>query len=144
MFYVGIPDFIETPSTGWPHSSDIKNKYRHSECSRFQHQCYLLKFTRGTIPSRQISVAQGESWGNSHRKLQLQERLLMCVALYINSHHTELQVLVLKDSKKTKPPNTKKTPNDKKNHKPLKIYFPELWKICCSLSEKITFLMGKL
>lgn len=133
MFFVGIPDFIGMPSTGWPCSSHDKNKCRHSECSCLQHWCYLLKFTQGTIPSRQISVAQGESGGEQVIESYSFKNGCCCVFLAddLTSHRTASTCV-----------NRLKTKTDKNaKHKPLKIYFPELWKICCSFIE---FFTGKL
>lgn len=132
MVCVGISDLVEMPSASWPRSSHDKNKRRHPECSCFQHRCYLLKFIQGTIPSRQISDAQGEFGGNSNRKLQLQERLLMCCFVYHPASCRTASVCV------------KRLDNNKKILLCCVLFFfPELWKICCLLSENVTFLKGK-
>lgn len=130
MVCVGISDLVEMPGASWPRSSHDKNKCRHPECSCFQHRCYLLKFIQGTIPSRQISDAQGEFGGNSNRKLQLQERLLMCCFVYHLASCRTASICV------------KRLDNNKKNTGVF-FFFLELCKICCLLSENVAFLTGK-
>lgn len=135
VFHAGIPDSTEMPRTDWPRPHDVTGEHSW-ECSCFHH------ISTGICPWNCPSQANISGSGAVLREQPWEVPPSGTAVGVCKLSHIQLPVLALKDSKTNKKPQTKKQQH--LHHRHLKIPFPELWKICCSLSKNIIFLWGKL